>query len=67
MRKILLFSLLSASIGIGQLMAQDRILSGTVKDENGQLLPGVNVLLKGTNRGITSQGDWIFKLSIPGS
>jgi hypothetical protein len=38
MRKVLLFSLISVFIGIGQLMAQDRILSGTV-----------NVLLKGTN------------------
>ncbi|MEI7583484.1 carboxypeptidase-like regulatory domain-containing protein [Runella sp.] len=67
MRKVLLFSLLSVFIGIGKLMAQDRILSGTVKDENGQLLPGVNVLLKGTNRGITSDGDGAFKLSVPGS
>lgn len=67
MRKILLFSLLSTSIGIGQLMAQDRILSGTVKAENGQLLPGVNALLKGTNRGITSDGDGAFKLAVPGS
>jgi hypothetical protein len=67
MRKILLFSLLSDFIGIGQLIAQDRILSGTVKDKNGQLLPGFNVLLKGTNRGITSDGDVAFKLSVPGS
>lgn len=66
MRKVLLFSLLSVFIGIGQLIAQDRTLSGTIKDENGQLLPGVNVLLKGTNRGITSYGDGTFKLSVPG-
>lgn len=65
MRKALLFSLLSVFIGIGQLIAQDRTLSGTIKDENGQLLPGVNILLKGTNRGITSDGDGAFKLSVP--
>jgi hypothetical protein len=43
MRKILFVSLLAVIIGIGQLMAQDRILSGTIKDETGQPLPSVNV------------------------
>lgn len=67
MRKALLLSLLSFFVGIGQLIAQDRTLSGTIKDETGQLLPGVNVLLKGTNRGTNSDNDGAFKLSVPGS
>ncbi len=65
MRKALFLSLLSCFIGIGQLIAQDRTLSGTIKDETGQALPGVNVLLKGTNRGTNSDGDGAFKLSVP--
>lgn len=67
MRKTLLLSLLSFFVGIGQLIAQDRALSGTVKDETGQHLPVVNVLLKGTNRGITSDGNGAFKLSVQDS
>lgn len=67
MRKPLLLSLLSFLAGIGQLTAQDRTLSGSVKDENGQLLPKVNGLLKGTDRGVTSDGDGSFKLSLPSS
>jgi TonB-linked SusC/RagA family outer membrane protein len=67
MRKALFLSLLSALVGIGQLIAQDRTLSGTIKDETGQALPGVNVLLKGTNRGTNSDGEGAFKLSVPAS
>ncbi|MCP1385095.1 SusC/RagA family TonB-linked outer membrane protein [Runella salmonicolor] len=67
MRKALFMSLLSALVGIGQLIAQDRTLSGTIKDETGQALPGVNVLLKGTNRGTNSDGEGAFKLSVPAS
>lgn len=67
MRKAVLLSLLSALVGIGQLIAQDRTLSGTIKDETGQALPGVNVLLKGTNRGTNSDGEGAFKLSVPAS
>ncbi|NBB20408.1 SusC/RagA family TonB-linked outer membrane protein [Runella sp. CRIBMP] len=67
MRKTLLVSLLSFFVGIGQLIAQDRTLSGTIKDETGQALPGVNVLLKGTNRGTNSDGEGAFKLSVPAS
>ena len=32
-------------------LAQERTVSGTVSDETGQGLPGVNVLLKGTSQG----------------
>ncbi len=67
MRKALLLSLISFCIGIGQLIAQDRTLSGTIKDETGQPLPGVNVLLKGTNRGTNSDGEGAFKLAVPAS
>lgn len=65
MRKNLFISFLSVLIGCGQLMAQDRTLTGVVKDENGQALPGVNVLLKGSNRGTSSDGSGTFKLTVP--
>lgn len=43
----------------------DRTLSGTVRDENNQPLPGVSVLLKGTQRGTSTDGQGQFRLSVP--
>ncbi|MFN4144765.1 MAG: SusC/RagA family TonB-linked outer membrane protein [Runella sp.] len=45
--------------------AQDRQVSGTVADENGNPLPGVNVVVKGTTRGVTTSGDGSYKISVP--
>ncbi|SMG25527.1 TonB-linked outer membrane protein, SusC/RagA family [Marivirga sericea] len=46
--------------------AQDRTVSGTVTDdETGESLPGVNVLLKGTGTGITTDLDGNYKISVP--
>lgn len=65
MRKILFANLVVILIATGNLMAQDRALSGAVKVKNGQRLPCVNILLKGTNRGTNSDGDGAFKRSVP--
>ena len=51
-------------VAIGQLFAQERIVSGKVvdpKDNSG--LPGVNILLKGTSRGTVSDANGEFKVS----
>jgi hypothetical protein len=40
-------------------------ISGQVKDENGQGLPGVNVLLKGTSTGTSTNPEGNYQLSIP--
>ena len=49
------------------LFAQDRGISGTVRDENGQGLPGVSVLLKSSTRGTITDGAGIFKLNVNGA
>lgn len=41
------------------------IISGTVTDEQGNPLPGVNVLLKGTGSGTTADANGKYTLSIP--
>lgn len=52
--------------------AQSVIVSGTVQDVNGQLLPGVTVLLKtpaanvGTRNGTTTDANGKFSLTVPG-
>ncbi len=38
-------------------------ISGTIKDSNGQPLPGVNITIKGSKRGVSTNGDGKFVLS----
>lgn len=44
---------------------QDRDITGTVSGENGIGLPGVSVVLKGTQRGSTTDADGKFRIAIP--
>jgi len=44
--------------------AQDRTVSGTVTDENSSPLPGVNIMVKGTADGTTTDIDGNFKLTV---
>jgi len=46
-------------------LAQNRALSGKVTDAAGNPLPGVSVMVKGTNRGTTTNGDGTYKLDVP--
>lgn len=48
-----------------QAFAQDRPVSGQIRDENGSGMPGVNVLLKGTNRGTNSNAEGNFSIDVP--
>ncbi|MCU0339263.1 MAG: TonB-dependent receptor [Spirosomaceae bacterium] len=50
----------------GHAWAQDRTISGTVKSkEDGSALPGVSVLIKGTSRGVNSNSDGTYQISVP--
>lgn len=57
--KLLLSFLL---LGMFQLNAQNIIVSGTVKTEDGKSLSGVSILLKGTKIGTTTSQDGKFEL-----
>lgn len=47
-------------------MAQDRSVSGRVTGSNDSSpLPGVSILVKGTNAGTTTDGEGTFKLTVP--
>lgn len=66
-RKILLFSLLLLCAMTYRAWAQ-RIVSGTVvSQEDGQAVPGVNVILKGTATGVTTDMDGKYRISVPES
>lgn len=45
----------------------ESIVSGTVRDEGGEGMPGVNVVLKGTNTGTTTDRDGNYQITIPGN
>lgn len=43
----------------------DRTLSGTVRDSQGEPLPGVSVTVRGSNRGVVTNNSGRFSLSLP--
>ncbi|MEQ8474561.1 MAG: SusC/RagA family TonB-linked outer membrane protein [Marinoscillum sp.] len=64
MKKILLLNVvLSFAIAFGALA--QRTVSGSVTDEDGNTIPGVNVVLKGTSLGTTTDIDGTYRLSVP--
>jgi TonB-dependent starch-binding outer membrane protein SusC len=46
-------------------LAQERVVNGTIRDENGGGMPGVSVLIKGTSQGTSTDADGKFSLSVP--
>lgn len=67
MKKLLLLAWVFMLILPLMVFAQTRQISGTVLDENGNPLPLVSVLQKGTNTGTTTDDKGAFSLSVTGS
>jgi TonB-linked SusC/RagA family outer membrane protein len=68
MKKILLMSLLLMFTFLHGAMAQTRSISGRVTDQkNGEGLPGVTVLVKGTTNGTSTNAEGNFTLEVPQS
>ncbi|GAA4276165.1 TonB-dependent receptor plug domain-containing protein [Aquimarina mytili] len=65
MRKsILIFSAFLSFLIIEQVKAQEKVISGTVtsKGENSMPLPGVNVVVKGTSKGVQTDFDGRYSI-----
>ncbi|MCS6833998.1 MAG: TonB-dependent receptor plug domain-containing protein, partial [Flammeovirgaceae bacterium] len=63
MKKVI--CLLVVLIGsVVSLFAQERVLSGTVKDENGSGLPGVSIQIRGTQNGTATDANGQYKLTV---
>ena len=43
----------------------ENAIKGTVSDENGEKLPGVSVSLKGTSRGVTTNNNGEYSITVP--
>ncbi|WP_448959883.1 SusC/RagA family TonB-linked outer membrane protein [Larkinella arboricola] len=44
---------------------QDRSLSGRVTDEKGEALPGVSIVIKGTQKGTVTDADGRYQIAVP--
>ena len=64
MKRILLLSMVFSFVFAFNSMAQ-RTVSGKVTDDTGEGLPGVNVVIKGTTTGVTTDLDGNYQVSVP--
>ena len=60
---LMLWLVLCGSIGLA--FAQSRAITGVVKGSDGETLPGVTVVLKGTTIGASTGADGAFTLNVP--
>ena len=65
MRQKHLLSIVLLLIAFGSALGQTRALTGKVTDEAAKDLPGVSVIIKGTQRGTTTDANGEYKLAIP--
>ncbi|NID09796.1 SusC/RagA family TonB-linked outer membrane protein [Fibrivirga algicola] len=66
MRKLLLLAQLLLCFISVPLLAQDRVITGRVTSaEDGAAMPGVNIAIKGSTRGATTDVDGQYKISVP--
>lgn len=65
MRKILLLFTALFVLFLAKADAQTREISGKVVSKDGESLIGVSVLLKGTNKGVSSDVSGNFKITVP--
>ena len=63
-RTMLLLLLLTCLFSV---MAQGQVVSGSIKDSKGDGLPGVTVLIKGTNTGALSNQDGKYSIPVKGN
>lgn len=62
-RMVLLFLWLAGSYTA---LAQDRVVTGTVRDESGSPMPGVNVIVAGTSTGTVTDVSGKYSISVGG-
>lgn len=61
----LLIVLLICTLVLPEAFAQSITVSGVIKDKTGQAIPGVSVVIKGTNNGISTTADGKYSISVP--
>ena len=68
MKRILLLSVLVLLGLCGQLLAQDKMISGKIVDaKDGSPLPGVSIAVRGSNKGTTTDAVGNYKVNASGN
>jgi TonB-linked SusC/RagA family outer membrane protein len=60
-----LLSLVVVGLSFSTALAQERVISGTVTDENSESLPGVNIIVKGTATGSITDFNGAYQVNVP--
>ncbi|OYX85878.1 MAG: hypothetical protein B7Y83_03315 [Flavobacteriales bacterium 32-34-25] len=63
-KRILILSFLFIIMANSNLLAQIKMVTGTVTDDKGSPIPGVNITIKKTTKGTTSDLDGKYKLAV---
>jgi TonB-dependent starch-binding outer membrane protein SusC len=58
--------LLVKSLRVAENVPQERVVTGTITDEANESLPGVNIILKGTTQGTTSDINGAYSIQVTG-
>ena len=64
-RKQLILTILLSMVASFGLLAQNRTVTGFVRDAKGEPLMGAGVVLSGTTRGTVTDFDGAFSISVP--
>ena len=65
MRKTLLsLTLLGFFLSVSSLVIAQKTISGTITGEDGETLPGVSIVIKGTNTGSITNLDGFYKIVV---
>ncbi|MGM0581120.1 MAG: SusC/RagA family TonB-linked outer membrane protein [Bacteroidota bacterium] len=62
--RVMLFCFTLSTLTYHSLQAQDRVVSGSVKEASGEAIPGATVLVKGTQDGTVTDFEGNFKIEI---
>ena len=65
MKEKLMYALLCTVLFFGVAFAQERTVTGVVKDEAGSPLPSASVLVKGTSHGVATDFDGKYSIKVP--
>ncbi|MDU6660230.1 MAG: SusC/RagA family TonB-linked outer membrane protein [Capnocytophaga sp.] len=65
MKEKLMYALLCTVLFFGVAFAQERTITGVVKDEAGTPLPSASVLVKGTSHGVATDFDGKYSIKVP--
>lgn len=65
MKKLFLLIFLSVFIGVSSLLAQTRVITGTITSATEGALPGVTVQVKGTTTGAVADANGKYSITVP--